>query len=99
MIYRGTTPTIVLRLTNTDVISFDDLFDCKLTIENDSGRNKKIFTNCVKDPVEKTISTKLTYDDTIGFEKGWLLLQLAAKLPVDDEFVSPIFRMEIGDRL
>lgn len=99
MIYRGTTPTINLRLTNVEAINFDDLYDCELTIVNDSGRNKKIFTNCEKDPVEKTISVKLSYEDTMSFEKGYLLVQLCAKLPVDDILRSPILRMEIGDKL
>lgn len=102
MIYRGTTPTITLNITNADVIDFDNLINPHITIQNDSGRNKKIFTTCVKDDVKKTISVRLTYDDTMSFEKGYLLVQLSADLTVNtvtDKYRSPILRMEIGDNL
>ena len=100
MIYRGTTPTITLRIKNADVIDFENLTNPHITILNDSGRNKKIFTNCVKDDVNKTISVRLTYDDTMSFEPGYLLVQLSADLNIDnvvDTYRSPTLRMEIGE--
>ena len=100
MIYRGTTPTITLHINNADVIDFDNLINPRIAILNDSGRNKKIFTDCVKDNDKKTISTRLTYDDTMSFEPGYLLVQLAADLNNDsvvDTYRSPTLRMEIGE--
>ena len=103
MIFKGTTPTITLNITNADDIDFANITNPRITIQNDSGRNKKIFTNCTIDQNKKTISTKLSYDDTMSFEVGYLLVQLAADITVEenviDKYRSPILRMEMGDDL
>ena len=97
MIYRGTTPTIRLHINNT-TFNVSDLTERCITIVNDSGRNKKIFNDCVADDTTQTISVTLSHDDTLGFEPGYLLVQLTANLG-NEEMASPILRTEIGDNL
>lgn len=101
MIFRGTTPTITLNITNADDIDFANITNPRITILNDSGRNKKTFIDCSIDTVKKTISTKLSYDDTMSFEVGYLLVQLAADITVEenvvDKYRSPVLRMQIGE--
>ena len=98
MIYRGTTPTIRLHINNADDMDLTQLQNCEIAIVNDSGRNLKTFTDCTIDDINKTVSTKLTVEDTLGFEVGYLLVQLTATLNGDD-LGSPILRTEIGQNL
>ena len=78
-IFRGTTPTIVLKVTNED---FDmTLIDvCHVTIQNDTGRNKKVFEDPVIDTEEKTISVELCQEDTLEYEEGGIEIQVRIKL-------------------
>ena len=97
MLYRGTTPSIVLHINNTG-FNLSEITVCHVIVCNDSGRNKKIFTDCVIDDQAKTVTVNLTHDDTIQFEKGYLLVQMRAKVG-DVEMASPIMRTQIGDTL
>ena len=80
-LYRGTTPTIILHIKDED-FDLSTITECHLTIENDSGRNKKTFVvdNSDIDPVEKTITITLSQQDTSSFEEGVIVLQLKVKL-------------------
>lgn len=47
-IYRGTTPTIILRITNKD-FDMSSIDVCHITIQNDNGKNKKTFEHPTKE--------------------------------------------------
>lgn len=95
MIYRGTTPTIKIHIQN-DTFQVSELTDCCIAIENDSGRHLQLFTNCTLDDTDNTVSVKLTHDQTMEFEPGFLEVQFTATLN-GDEMCSEILRTEIGD--
>lgn len=97
MIYRGTTPTIRLHILNADY-DLNSLTDVAITMCNDSGRNLKSFTNCTIDNEEKKISVRLSHDESLEFETGYLLVQLTATLN-GEEMGSPILRTEVGQNL
>ncbi len=98
MLYRGTTPTISLHINNAESYDLNSLQNPEITVVNDSGRNLKTFTDIQIDDQNKKISTKLSHDDTLAFEPGYLLIQLTASLN-NDELASPILRTEMGDNL
>ena len=97
MIYRGTTPTIRLRITNAEY-DISQLNPCEIMMVNDSGRNLKIFSDCVKDNENKIISVRLSHDDTLDFEEGTLLVQLWAVLN-GEEMCSPVLTTQVGKNL
>lgn len=88
-IYRSTTPTIVLKVKDN---SFDmsTISVCHVTIENDSGRNKKIFEDPVINIEERTISIDLSIEDTEAFETGLIDIQVKIKLTNDKVIASKI---------
>lgn len=88
---RSTTPTIVLKIKDQafDMTSIDI---CHVTIENDSGRNKKTFIVDSEriDAESKTISVDLTWEDTEAFEEGVIDIQLKIKLTNNRVIASKI---------
>lgn len=90
-LYRATTPAVVLQIDDED-FDTDQIDICRVTIENESGRNKKIFTDCSFDNVLKTITFNLTQEDTLNYETGYLLLQVRLKLLNGSVLASPIIR-------
>ena len=88
-IYRGTTPTIILKIDNDD-FDMTDIVVCHVTIQNDNGRNKKVFDNPTIDVENKTISIELTQQDTLAYETGNINLQIKVKLQGGRVVASPI---------
>lgn len=88
-IYRSTTPTIILHIKDDD-FDMNDILICHLTIQNDSGRNKKIFPYPDINTEEKTISQTLTQEETKLFETGVIELQLKIRLKDDTVIASKI---------
>lgn len=78
-IYRGTTPTIILKIKNDD-FDMTAIEICHVTIVNESGRNKKVYDNPTIDVVNKTISIELSQQDTLNYETGNIQLQTKIKL-------------------
>ena len=78
-IYRGTTPTIILSVKNKD-FDMSTISICHVTIQNDNGKNKKVFENPIIDVENKTISVELTQQDTLDYEYGNINLQVKIKL-------------------
>ena len=78
-IYRGTTPTIILKITNKD-FDMSTISICHITIQNETGRNKKIYENPSIDTENKTISIELSQEDTLNYEIGNINLQVKIKL-------------------
>lgn len=89
--FRSTTPTVVLKV-NDENFDMTQISICHVTIENDSGRNKKIFSDCQLDNEYKTISFTMSQEDTLSYESGTLLLQVKIKLVNDSVLASPIIR-------
>ena len=98
MLYRGTTPTIRLHINNAESYDLNTLQNCEIAIVNDSGRNLKTFTDVQIDDENKKIFVRLSHEDTLSFEPGYLLVQFTATLN-GDELASPILRTEMGDNL
>ena len=88
VIYRGSTPTIILSFENEE-LNFADITACRVIMANDDNRNKKIFNSPTIDREEETISVELSQQDTLGFDYGNLNLQ--AKIKLQNE------RVVIGD--
>ena len=78
-IYRGTTPTIVLKVTNED-FDMSSIMECHMTIQQSTGKNKKIFDHPTLDNEEKTISQGLSQQDTLDFDYGNINIQVKMKL-------------------
>ena len=78
-LYRGTTPTIILKIKNDD-FDMSTIEICHVTIVNESGRNKKIYDNPTINTEEKTISIELSQQDTLNYETGNIQLQTKIKL-------------------
>lgn len=95
---RSTTPTIRLHIKNEN-FNMDDIDICHITIENDSGRNRKIFEEPVIDKDEKIISVTLSQVDTSDFETGKLLIQVKIKLAGDTVVASHIIETTLHDIL
>lgn len=78
-IFRGTTPTIILKIKNEnfDMATIDV---CHVTIQNDNGKNKKVFENPNIDIDEKTISVPLSQNDTLDYQYGNINIQAKIKL-------------------
>ena len=89
--YRYTTPTVILKVNDQD-FDMTQISLCHVTLENDSGRNKKTFTDCQIDDEFKTISFTMSQEDTASFEIGTLLLQVRLKLLNGSVLASPIIR-------
>lgn len=78
-IYRVTTPTIVIEIENEDFdMSLIDI--CHVTIQNHSGRNKKIFNATNFDVENRIIYLELTQEETKEYETGNIEIQLKIKL-------------------
>ena len=88
-LYRGTTPTIILHVTNED-FNMANISECHVTIQNDNGRNKKVFENPIIDVEEKTISVPLTQEDTLSYEYGNINIQVKVKLTIGSVIASPV---------
>ena len=78
-LYRSTTPTIIMKI-NDEEFDMTEIEVCHLTIENDSGRNRKIFPNPEISLEDRTIIQTLTQDEMNSFETGTLYLQLKIRL-------------------
>ena len=88
-LYRGTTPTIILHVTNED-FNMANISECHVTIQNDNGTNKKVFENPTIDAEEKTITVPLTQEDTLSFKYGNINIQARVKLISGSVIASPI---------
>lgn len=78
-IYRGTTPTITVHLTNID-FDMSNIAKCQVTLEDDRGNNQKVFNNPEIDQANKNISIELSQADTLSYNYGMLNLQIRIKL-------------------
>ena len=88
-IYRGTTPTIILRITNKD-FDMSSIDVCHITIQNDNGKNKKIFEHPTIDVEAKTISQELTQQQTLDYDYGNINVQVKIKLNNGRVITHPI---------
>ena len=79
VIYRGTTPTIMVHLRNID-FEMTEIVKCQVTLEDDRGRNQKVFDSPTIDNEHKTISIELSQADTLSYDYGMLNLQIRIKL-------------------
>lgn len=87
---RGTTPIVTIQIEDEDY-DMDQIEVCHVTIQNDSGRNQKIFTDCELDNVNKTIKFMLSQEDTLNYEKGNVKLQVRIRLKDGKADASDIF--------
>lgn len=88
-LYRGTTPTIILRITNED-FDMNDIDVCHVTIETDCGKNQKIFEDPTIDIEAKTISVTLTQQETLSYKYGKICIQAKMKLKSGTVIASKI---------
>lgn len=89
VIYRGSTPTIIISFTNEE-LDFDDIAKCRIIMANDDGKNKKIFNTPDIDREKKTISVELSQQDTLDFNYGNLNLQAKILLQNQRVVISDI---------
>ena len=87
LIFRGTTPTIILRIKNKN-FDMDTIDVCHVTIQNDTGKNKKVFENPNIDVEEKTISVPLSQRDTLDYQYGNINIQMKIKLKESGTVIS-----------
>lgn len=87
LIFRGTTPTIILRIKNEN-FDMDTIDVCHVTIQNDNGKNKKVFENPNIDVEQKTISVPLSQRDTLDYQYGNIDIQMKIKLKDSGTVIS-----------
>lgn len=87
VVFRGTTPTIILRIKNEN-FDMDAIDVCHVTIQNDNGKNKKVFENPNIDVTEKTISVPLSQRDTLDYQYGNINIQMKIKLKESGTVIS-----------
>lgn len=97
MIFRGTTPTIRLKIDNQD-FDMSLISIAHITIENESGRNKKIFEAQI-DAENKILYCELTQADTLAYEKGIIKIQAKIKLNNDTVISHDEIRVQLKDIL
>ena len=97
MIFRGTTPVVILKINNED-FDMTTIDICHITIQNDSGRNQKIF-NASVDTENKTVSAELTQEDTLAYEEGYIYIQAKFKLVNDRVITHEPIRAKLHDIL
>lgn len=97
-LYRSTTPTIILHIKDDD-FDMNSISICHITIENDSGRNKKVYENAAINIEDRTISLELTQEDTLAYEPGYINLQLKIKTIDGNVYASRILHTTINDIL
>lgn len=93
VIYRGTTPTVILELGNIESEALANVIVCHLTMENDSGKNQIVFDSPTIDAENKTISVELTQQDTRTFDYGYLNVQARMKLQNGRIYPTEIVQM------
>ncbi len=76
---QGTTPIVRLLIENPPDFDMDLIDFAHITIENESGRNQKIFDADI-DKENKILSCELTQEDSLNYEKGMLKVQVKIKL-------------------
>lgn len=87
---RGTTPVVTIQIEDEDY-DMTQIDECHVAIQNNSGRNLKIFTDCDLDDVNKTISFMLSQEDTLNYEKGYIDLQVRVRYKDGTADASDIF--------
>ena len=98
MIFRGTDFIAVLQIDDPD-FDMTTIEKCHVTIENDSHRNQKVFTDCSFDNINKTISFPMSQEDTYSYEDGYILLQVRLKLTDGHVLTHDIIRTTMGEVL
>ena len=97
-LYRSTTPKIILHIKDEE-FDMSSIDICHITIENDSGRNKKTFDNAEINENARTITLELTQEETAAFEPGMINLQLKLKTHDGKVLASRIVNATINDIL
>lgn len=83
---QGTTPTIRLRIDNPPDFDMSLIALAHITIENESGRNQKIFPALI-DVERKILYCELSQEDSLKYETGRLKVQAKIKL-TNDRIIS-----------
>lgn len=97
-LYRSTTPKVILHIKDPE-FDMNTIEMAHIAMENDSGRNKKIFTNTSINYEDRTITVELTQEDTAAFEPGYINLQLKIKTFDGEVLASRIVHCTINDIL
>lgn len=97
-LYRSTTPKIILHIKDEE-FDMSSIDICHITIENDSGRNKRIFQNAAVNIEDRTITLEMTQEDTAAFEPGYINIQLKIKTHDGKVLASRIVNARINDIL
>ena len=79
IVFRGTTPIIRLHIKNKN-FDMETIDVCHVTIQNDNGKNKKVFQNPEIDVENKMINVALSQQDTLDYEYGKINIQPKIKL-------------------
>lgn len=98
ILYRSTTPKIILHI-NDPEFNMEDISVCHVTIENDSGRNKKIFEHPSINYDDRTIALEMTQEETASFEPGYIHIQLKIKTQDGLVIASKVITTTIHDIL
>ena len=96
--YRGTTPTIKVKLKNTD-LRFETIekiwFTLKSNIKEKTYEKEELTLN---DEV-KIISVKMSQEDTLSFSSGEIKIQIRFKGYLGNSFVTKICKTTMNDIL
>lgn len=97
-IYQSTTPVLIFNILNDD-LNLEEINVCHLTIESESGSERKIFENPTIDVENKKITQELTQEDTLLFHVGYIKLQLKIKLQNGMVIPSKIIKTTMNEIL
>lgn len=92
--YRGTTPTITLKL-NTE-LDFSKIVQVWFTVKSETADITKDFSQVEIDNDEKTISATLSQEETLMLKAGDVRVQARVLTDDDKAFATPIKTTKIG---
>lgn len=96
--YRGTTPTIKVKLKNTD-LKFETIekiwFTLKSNIKEKTYEKEELTLN----DEEKIISVKMSQEDTLSFSSGEIKIQIRFKDDSGNSFVTKICKTTMNEIL
>ena len=96
--YRGTTPTIKVKLKNTD-LKFETIekiwFTLKSNIKEKTYEKEELTLN----DEEKIISVKMSQEDTLSFSSGEIKIQIRFKDALGNSFVTKICKTTMNEIL
>ena len=92
--FRGTTPTLLLKLSTT--VSLENLAELWVTFKDQTTEITKTLSDVTIDDAEKTITVRLSQQDTLSLSEHSCNVQARFKTQQGDAYATDISRVDVG---